>query len=171
MQGWLKPGDEHGQAVTLLALQPPLGTLHAKSLLGALGAPWLPCAGTPASPAPSSPRCPTSLCWQSQPDRSECAGAAQDLPAPGGEHPHLPIQKPTQCPSQGLFPLGRAWDESCCSFPLPFRLRQELSAARAGTHFAAALPRVLPQGEPGGKAQPAAPASTAQLTRELVGKR
>lgn len=100
MQGWLKPGDRHGQAVTLLDLQPALGMLHAKSLLAAVEASWLPCTATPASPAPLSPGCLTSLCWQSQPNHSERAGAVQDLIVQGGEHPHLPMQKLTQCHSQ-----------------------------------------------------------------------
>lgn len=150
MQGWLKPGDRHHQAVTLLALQPALGTLHAKTLLAAVGMSWLPCTAAPASPAPLSPERLTSLCWQSQPNHSERAGAVQDLIVQGGEHPHLPMPKTYTVPlsghSLGLFPWGRARDKGCCSFPLPFHLHQELSAVCAEAYIAAALLRVFPRG-------------------------
>lgn len=157
MQGWLKPGDKHGQADTLVALQPAPGTLQPKSLLAAVGMSWLCRTAAPASPAPSSPGCPTSLRRQSHPNHTERAGAAPDLTARGGEHPHPPTQKPPQClpsllgHSLGLFPRGRAWDKGRCSFPLPFHLRQELSAVCAGAHVAPELLRVFPRGEEGGE--------------------
>lgn len=111
---------------------------------------WLPCTAPPASPARWSPRM-SDIPVLAQP--SEQAGAAQDPIVQGGEHPDLPMQKPAQCHSQGLFPQGRGWGKGC-SFLIPFHLCQELSAVQCSR---GKRKRRQPT-------EPAAPASTAQLT-------
>lgn len=95
--------------------------------------------GFPTSPAPLSPGCPASLCWQSQPNHSERAGAVQrpdsaEWLAPTSTHAKT-YTVPLSGHSLGLFPWGRAWDKGCCSFPLPFHLCQVLSSSMCkGTH-------------------------------------
>lgn len=83
--------------------------MNAKTLLAATGMAWLPSRTAPASPAPLSPGCVTSLCWQSQPN--SCWGSS-GLTVQGGEHLHLLMQKTFTVLLSGTVPSGRAWTKA-----------------------------------------------------------